>query len=66
MKDGEDMEESTVRPALKAIEERFVGFDFLMIPIGYVQFVFMFRYLTTFHGVRAEMVHVNDTPRAAG
>ncbi len=66
MNDGEDMAERPVRPALKEIEERFVGFDFLMIPIRYVQFVFMFRYLTTFQGVRAEMVHVNDTPRAAG
>ncbi len=60
------MAERPVCPALKEIEERFVGFDLLMIPIRYVRFVFMFRYLTTFQGVRAEMVHVNDTPRAAG
>ncbi len=46
--------------------EYFGGFDLAMIPIMYFWFSFAFRYLTSFQCIRAEVVHVEYTFRAAG
>lgn len=36
VKDGEDEDKVPVCPAFKAIGDKFGGFDYAMIPIGYV------------------------------
>lgn len=55
------MAERPVCPALKEIEERFVGFDFLMIPIGAYEPRW---FMSTIHRALQDGVHIFRDIRA--